>query len=38
MTIDGFYPIFIVRWLAVHGLALPLIFCLGSISTMQFIQ
>ncbi|CAN6454658.1 unnamed protein product [Victoria cruziana] len=38
MTIDRTYPIFVVRWLAVHGLAIPTIFFLGSISAMQFIQ
>ncbi|CAN6446904.1 unnamed protein product [Victoria cruziana] len=38
MTIDRTYPIFTVRWLAVHGLAVPTIFFLGSILAMQFIQ
>ncbi|PUZ66598.1 hypothetical protein GQ55_3G331200 [Panicum hallii var. hallii] len=38
MTIDRTYPIFTVRWLAVHGLAVPTFFFLGSISAMQFIQ
>ncbi|GFP86425.1 cytochrome b559 subunit alpha [Phtheirospermum japonicum] len=37
-TIDRTYPIFTVRWLAVHGLAVPTVFFLGSISAMQFIQ
>ncbi|KAF4401762.1 hypothetical protein G4B88_000810, partial [Cannabis sativa] len=32
------YPIFTVRWLAVHGLAVPTVSFLGSISAMQFIQ
>jgi photosystem II cytochrome b559 subunit beta len=32
------YPIFTVRWLAVHTLAIPTIFFLGSIAAMQFIQ
>ena len=32
MTIDRTYPIFTVRWLAVHGLAVPTVFFLGSIS------
>jgi photosystem II cytochrome b559 subunit beta len=32
------YPIFTVRWLAIHGLAVPTIFFLGSITAMQFIQ
>ncbi|XBI55465.1 hypothetical protein VPH35_037286 [Triticum aestivum] len=27
-----------MRWLAIHGLAVPTIFFLGSISAMQFIQ
>jgi len=31
------YPIFTVRWLAVHGLAVPTIFFLGAITAMQFI-
>nr|YP_009519089.1 photosystem II cytochrome b559 beta subunit [Callipsygma wilsonis]AYC65041.1 photosystem II cytochrome b559 beta subunit [Callipsygma wilsonis] len=31
------YPIFTVRWLAVHGLAIPTIFFLGAITAMQFI-
>nr|YP_009258418.1 cytochrome b559 beta subunit of photosystem II [Spirogyra maxima]ANI25296.1 cytochrome b559 beta subunit of photosystem II [Spirogyra maxima] len=38
MTIDRNYVIFTVRWLAVHGLAVPTVFFLGSISAMQFIQ
>ncbi|PHT56046.1 hypothetical protein CQW23_04532 [Capsicum baccatum] len=38
MTIDRTYPIFTVRWLVVHGLAIPTVFFLGSISAMQFIQ
>ncbi len=32
------YPIFTVRWLAIHGLAVPTIFFLGAITSMQFIQ
>lgn len=32
------YPIFTVRWLAVHGLAVPTVFFLGAITAMQFIQ
>ena len=32
------YPIFTVRWLAVHALAVPTFFFLGSITAMQFIQ
>ena len=31
------YPIFTVRWLAIHAIAVPTIF-LGSITAMQFIQ
>jgi photosystem II cytochrome b559 subunit beta len=32
------YPIFTVRWLAVHTLAVPTIFFLGAIASMQFIH
>lgn len=32
------YPIFTFRWLAVHALAVPTIFFLGSITAIQFIQ
>jgi photosystem II cytochrome b559 subunit beta len=32
------YPIFTIRWLAVHVLAVPAIFFIGCISAMQFIQ
>ena len=32
------YPIFTFRWLAIHGLAVPTVFFLGSITAMQFIQ
>jgi len=38
MTIDRTYPIFTVRWIAVHGLLVPTISFLGSVSAMQFIQ
>ena len=31
-------PIFTFRWLAVHALAVPTVFFIGSISAMQFIQ
>ena len=31
------YPIFAFRWLAVHAIAVPTIFFLGSITAMQFI-
>ncbi|HEY9897479.1 MAG TPA: cytochrome b559 subunit beta [Candidatus Sericytochromatia bacterium] len=32
------YPIFTVRWLAVHTLAVPAVFFLGAIAAMQFTQ
>ena len=32
------YPIFTFRWLAVHGIAVPAVFFIGSITAMQFIQ
>ncbi|MDG2991613.1 cytochrome b559 subunit beta [Candidatus Synechococcus calcipolaris G9] len=32
------YPIFTVRWIAVHTLGVPTIFFLGAIAAMQFIQ
>ena len=32
------YPIFTFRWLAVHTLAVPTVFFLGAISSMQFLQ
>jgi photosystem II cytochrome b559 subunit beta len=32
------YPIFTVRWLAVHTLGIPTIFFIGSLAAMQFIQ
>jgi len=32
------YPIFTFRWLAVHAIAVPTVFFLGAISSMQFIQ
>ena len=31
------YPIFTVRWLAVHTLGVPSVFFLGAIAAMQFI-
>ncbi|WP_459594894.1 hypothetical protein, partial [Enterobacter hormaechei] len=34
MTIDRTYPIFTVRWLAVHGLAVTAVPFLGPISAM----
>jgi photosystem II cytochrome b559 subunit beta len=32
------YPIFTIRWLAVHTLAVPSVFFIGAITAMQFIQ
>lgn len=32
------YPIFTVRWLAVHALAIPTVFFIGAIAAMQFIR
>ena len=32
------YPIFTVRWIAVHTLGVPTVFFLGAIAAMQFIQ
>ena len=32
------YPIFTFRWLAIHGLAVPTVFFLGSITAMQFMN
>ena len=32
------YPIFTFRWLAIHGIAVPTVFFLGAITSMQFIQ
>ena len=32
------YPIFTFRWLTIHALAVPVVFFLGSITAMQFIQ
>ena len=32
------YPIFTVRWLAVHALAVPTVFFLGAIAAMQFVR
>ena len=37
-SLDRTYPIFTVRWLAVHGLAVPTLSYFLSISAMQFIQ
>nr|QUE29884.1 PsbF [Erythrocladia irregularis] len=32
------YPIFTFRWLAIHAIAIPTVFFLGAITSMQFIQ
>jgi photosystem II cytochrome b559 subunit beta len=32
------YWVFTFRWLAVHALAVPTIFFIGSITAMQFVQ
>jgi photosystem II cytochrome b559 subunit beta len=32
------YPIFTIRWLAVHTLGVPSVFFIGAITAMQFIQ
>ena len=32
------YPIFTVRWVAVHTLGVPSVFFIGAIAAMQFIQ
>jgi photosystem II cytochrome b559 subunit beta len=32
------YPIFTFRWLTIHALAVPTLFFLGAITSMQFIQ
>ena len=32
------YPIFTIRWLAVHALAIPSVFFLGAIAAMQFLR
>jgi photosystem II cytochrome b559 subunit beta len=32
------YPIFTVRWLSVHAIAVPTVFFIGAIAAMQFIQ
>lgn len=32
------YPIFTVRWLAIHALTVPAVFFLGAIAAMQFVQ
>ena len=32
------YPIFTFRWLAIHAIAIPTVFFLGAITSMEFIQ
>ncbi|NJK47812.1 cytochrome b559 subunit beta [Candidatus Gracilibacteria bacterium] len=32
------YPIYTIRWLAIHALGVPTVWFLGAISSMQFIQ
>ncbi len=32
------YPVFTVRWLAVHALGVPTVFFIGAIAAMQFIR
>ena len=32
------YPIFTVRWLALHTLGVPTVFFLGALAAMQFIR
>jgi len=32
------YPIFTVRWLAVHALGIPTVFFLGALAAMQFVR
>jgi photosystem II cytochrome b559 subunit beta len=32
------YPIFTVRWLSIHALAVPTVFFIGAIAAMQFTQ
>ena len=32
------YPIFTIRWVAIHALAIPAVFFIGSITAMQFLQ
>ena len=33
-----YYPVFTVRWLAIHTLGVPTVFFVGAIAAMQFIQ
>ncbi|MEM6446580.1 MAG: cytochrome b559 subunit beta [Cyanobacteria bacterium J06642_2] len=32
-----YYPVFTVRWLAIHTLGVPTVFFVGAIAAMQFI-
>ena len=32
------YPIFTVRWMALHTLGIPTVFLLGALAAMQFIR
>jgi photosystem II cytochrome b559 subunit beta len=32
------YPIFTVRWAALHALGIPTVFFLGALAAMQFIR
>lgn len=33
-----YYPVFTVRWLAIHTLGIPTVFFFGAIAAMQFIR
>lgn len=37
-TTEPDYPIYTVRWLAIHALGVPTVWFIGAISSMQFIQ
>ncbi len=37
-TAPRVYPIFTVRWLALHTLGVPTVFFLGALAAMQFIR
>ena len=32
------YPVFMVRWLAVHALGIPTVFFLGALAAIQFVR
>jgi photosystem II cytochrome b559 subunit beta len=32
------YPIFTVRWIAVHALGIPTVFVLGALAAMHFVR